>query len=121
MLQSPSCGGYRSEPAPIRHVGWLRQPGWSLVLNAPHESLFPLGVHGHSQILSWSVEMVQALLRGIIAVALGLGITYVITLARPTPWSLSEILAAVGVASFCASFFTALATRRPSSHVASEK
>jgi hypothetical protein len=65
--------------------------------------------------------MVQAFLRGILAVVLGLGITYVITLARPTPWSLSEVLTAVGLASFCAAFFTALAQRRPSSHVASEK
>lgn len=64
--------------------------------------------------------MFQALLRGVIAVLLGLGITYVITFVRPTPWSLSEVLTAVGLASFCTAFFTALATRRPSSHVASK-
>ncbi len=64
--------------------------------------------------------MTQVFLRGIIAVALGLGITYVITIARPTPWNLSEVLTAVGLASFCAAFFTALATRRPSSHVTSK-
>lgn len=59
--------------------------------------------------------MINVLFRGIIGVVLGLGITYVITLSRPTPWSLAEVLTGVGLASFCAAFFTAIATRRPSS------
>lgn len=64
--------------------------------------------------------MIQALFRGIIGLVVGLGITYIVALNRPTPWGFPEVLTAVGLASFCAAFFTALATRRASNPTKSE-
>lgn len=49
-----------------------------------------------------------ALASGAVAVAIGLGVTYIISLAIEPPWDIGGVFLAVGLASFFAAFFSTL-------------
>jgi len=44
--------------------------------------------------------MLNAIVSGIIGVAIGCGITFFVSLNNPPPWTLTEVMIAVGMASF---------------------
>ncbi len=52
--------------------------------------------------------MVEATKCGVIGLAIGLGITFVMSLNHSGPWGVAEIMVAVGMASFFGPFGTAL-------------
>ena len=56
--------------------------------------------------------MRNAIVSGIIGVAIGCGITFVISLNSPPPWTLTQVMMAVGMASFFGPFGTALGCKK---------
>ena len=60
--------------------------------------------------------MLHAIVSGIIGVAIGCGITFFVSLNNSPPWTLTEVMIAVGMASFFGPFATALGckTKTPS-------
>lgn len=56
--------------------------------------------------------MKYAVICGLVGLIIGLIFTWVISLMIPTPWNFSQVLIAVGFASFFASFGTALGTKK---------
>ncbi len=56
--------------------------------------------------------MLHAIVRGVIGVAIGCGITFFVSLNNPPPWMLTEVMVAVGMASFFGPFGTALGCKK---------
>ena len=56
--------------------------------------------------------MADAIKSGAIGFAIGLGITFLISLSNAGPWELAEVMVAVGMASFFGPFCTALGARK---------
>lgn len=56
--------------------------------------------------------MRNAIVSGVVGVAIGCGITYVISLNIAPPWTLTQVMVAVGMASFFGPFGTALGMAR---------
>ena len=56
--------------------------------------------------------MLHAIISGVIGVAIGCGITFFVSLNNPPPWTLIEVMIAVGLASFFGPFGTALGSKK---------
>ena len=56
--------------------------------------------------------MLHAIVKGVIGIAIGCGITFFVALSDPPPWTLSEVMVAVGMASFFGPFGTAIGSKR---------
>ncbi len=56
--------------------------------------------------------MLRAIVCGIIGVAIGCGFTFFASLTNPLPWTLTEVMIAVGIASFLGPFGTALGSKK---------
>ena len=56
--------------------------------------------------------MLQAIVSGIIGVAIGCGITFFVSLNNSPPWTLTEVMIAVGMASFFGPFGTVLGCKK---------
>ena len=57
--------------------------------------------------------MLNAIFRGVIGVAIGCGIVILCSLSHSSTWTLTEIMVAVGLASFFGPFSTALIANKP--------
>ena len=56
--------------------------------------------------------MRNAIVSGMIGAAIGCGITFFISLNSPPPWTLTQVMTAVGMASFFSAFGTALGCKK---------